>query len=313
MFLNRKSKSLKPELVALEDRQLLTTVILADIDTGANPIASWADISFKGAVPTAPLGNYLVQQYNTIRGPAVPEGHIDHAGTNGHGSIMAAYYAAIMEHEGHTPLVEEIAAGDATNFTSDAIGRALQFVDSQQRAANAAHQDVRYVVSLPVEPGIWGSKEWFGRYYLKWDNVPLSQAAGNDSSDLRYAGPYPGEITMEAADINGNLYPYSNRGPTGTPYCLLTNLGTSGAAIGGAAWLAVMEENYPGTNADTMVSKLHSMGTLGSYPQVVNPNSTATPLTTDSSIPIAPAHGFGFAGSPFDDLAHGHKKKLLSA
>jgi hypothetical protein len=269
-----------PRTEPLEVRALLSTVILADIDTGAVALPSLASSSWPN-VPSTPLVPYLTQQFNTLNGPATPEAAVAYSG---HGSIMAASYALLMQSTGDRAIVQPIAAGNSSGFTSDTIGRAMQFVASEQAAANAAGTGIRYVVSLPVEPGIWGIEEINGREALAAENVPLSQAAGNSALNFNPCLPMSGELTAEAARTDGSLEPYSNHGTGGTPVVILNDLfGTSGASVSGAAWLAKEIEANPGIAANQAVSTLQNAGILGQYPYAVSPSIPAGPA------PLAPA------------------------
>jgi hypothetical protein len=268
-----------PRTEPLEVRALLSTVILADIDTGAVALPSLASSSWPN-VPSTPLAPYLTQQFNTLNGPATPEAAVAYSG---HGSIMAASYALLMQSTGDRAIVQPIAAGNSSGFTSDTIGRAMQFVASEQAAANAAGTGIRYVVSLPVEPGVWGPQEVLGRQALAAEDVPLSQAAGNDYFSFVFPA-LPGELTAEAVRPDGSFEPYSNHGTGGTPVAIMNdNFGTSGASLAGAAWLAKEIEANPGITAGQAVSTLQHAGVLGEYPHAVPPSLPVGPG------PLAPA------------------------
>ena len=155
---------------------------------------------------------------------------------------MAAYYAMLMQTTGSTATVQPIAVvGSNGVITSEAIGRALQFVAAEQVAANQAGNGVRYVVSMPISPGVWSQDEALGWVKCYEANVPVSEAAGNDYKP--YVMPnLPNVIMAEAMGPTGSFYPYSNVGPNGTPIVVPSyGMGTSGASLRGAAWLTKPE------------------------------------------------------------------------
>jgi hypothetical protein len=262
----------------LEERTLLTTVILADLDAGAVPITSFAQYSWATGIPTTTLTPYLTQQYSTINGPAVPEAPTEHYVS--HGTTMAAYYALLMQSTGDRALVQPIAVGPAADgsVSSVAIGLALQFVAAEQVAAQKAGADIRYVVSIPIEPGgVWSVDEVTGLVACINANMPISQAAGNDY--YHFVIPeFPNELITEAMQPNGSFYPYSNVGALGTPMVLpVYDLGTSGASLAGAAWLAKELEAYPTISAFDAVSVLHNAGPLGLTPHAIAPPPPVSP------------------------------------
>jgi hypothetical protein len=272
-----------PHAQPLEVRALLTTVLLADIDTGGQQIPSWAGSPY--GLPSTPLGNYLLPGLD-FRAPGnpVPSVNVDYGGGyGGHGSLMTARYALSMVEAGEPAVVMPLVAGDLSNVSSDAIGRAMIYVANQQAWEDSHGSPTRWVVALPVEPGIPGALELQGRAALAAENVPLSQAAGNDSWPI--VGPEgPTTLVMEAAKLDGRLEPSSNHGWGGTPAVIGADpLGTSAAAEVGAAWLATEIEAYPTATAAQLVGAVHAAGTLGQVPQAV-------PLVITPSPSIHTAH-----------------------
>jgi hypothetical protein len=298
-----------PRAEPLEVRALLsTTVILADIDTPSAQLRSFGDLPSFG-MPDIPLGNYMLPGLD-FRNPGTPTPAVP-GNYGGHASVVTGQYALSMILAGRTPLVEPMVAGDNTNFTSDAIGRAMITIAYQQAAHDAAHDGIRMVASLPVNPGIEGPLELQGRAMLRAENVPLSEAAGNYSSAAEAAlgitgiipaWDGPGTLIAEAAPLNGvgtggwsvtnGLYTYSYHGYGGTPVAIgYGGLGTSGAALVGAAQLAVMEELYPGAPVNQIVASVSRQRLVGEVPTVL-PLGPATdlpyvgPATPLSAIPV---------------------------
>ena len=117
-------------------------------------------------------------------------------------------------------LVQPIAVGPAADgsVSSVAIGLALQFVAAEQVAAQKAGADIRYVVSIPIEPGgVWSVDEVTGLVACINANIPISQAAGNDY--YHFVIPeFPNELIAEAMQPNGSFYPYSNVGIWARPW-----------------------------------------------------------------------------------------------
>lgn len=270
-MLNTRTRSaveLRPAVESLEDRNLMSTVILADIDTPSGSMSSWiAARSDWGIHDPTPLGNYLLPGFDCRGKSPVPAASL---ATNSytHGTYMAARYALSLIQAGQTPLVETMIAGtDAGGFTSNAIGSAMIKVAQQQTTHNARHDGIRMVVALPVEPGIAAPKERQGRQMLAQLNVPISEAAGN-----RGVGFLPLEnnstLIAENADTNGILYPSSSRGFNGTVVIPGSSaFGTSGATEVGAAWLAMGELRYPGAPAVKIVRAVQAIGTLSTTPR----------------------------------------------
>lgn len=267
---NRKSKNLAFDM--LESRCVPTVVVLADIDTGA--------------IQQPGLGNYLEAEYDFRNGMnGMPVSHLD---TSGHGTAMAADYASIMQNKfGIQAHVVELIAGDANNFTSDAIGRAEQWVARVQAYLNSTGQDVKFVVALPVNFGITLQAELQGRAMLAAEGVPFVQAAGNtqssftcDRSGITFYVPMfipnnearylydqtPNAIIATAYSRTGTKEAdsyYTSRSVNATVPS--ADYATSGATMTTSAWVTEVMLAHPGWSGANVVYQVSHQGLLRDF------------------------------------------------
>lgn len=235
----------RPGLESLERREVPTLVLLADIDSGADLISSWAGNSY--GLPSIPLGHYLEPGLNFL-GPTVTTDCSDQLGFGGHGSVMAGYYAVEMKTRFHIdPHVIPLVACNASGYSSQAIGEAELWVAQQQRILNAEGRNAQWIVSLPAEPGVAGLTEYMGRQALNALGIPIVQAAGNDFMNVNFLkfefDTAPTSLVVSAANATGGREAYSNYGNFTVTCTVPDAFGTSGSCMVAAAyWTA--ERNW---------------------------------------------------------------------
>jgi hypothetical protein len=242
----------KPTFDQLEGRSLLAPVLLVDCDTGAIPIQRWDGLS---------LNNYLASGWNWVTNQ--PSVNLDLQGPGGHGSEMAAHYAATMQRWGYpATVIPMVCAYDSAGDISDtAVGAALQWAAAAQRG----NPQLQVVVSMPIQGNYLSLPESQGVTACALAGVPISVAAGNHSLNLdaRYTIEYPADfgrsspnvLVCAAANDDGSLRSYSNYGrntvavaaksSSDDGYGHLYDLGTSGATMTGAARMASIMEVAP--------------------------------------------------------------------
>jgi len=288
----KRDRRLRPSLGWLEGRTLPAAVVLADIDTGALPMVSWADANLTGMPDSIPLGNYLAPGWD-FRAPGAPtsEVNLDTEGPGGHGSLMAAQYALAMVAAGRSATVVPLIAGSSAGFDPAAVGRAMSWVAAQA----LANPSVQWIVAAPIEGGIASIEEIQGLDQLAAAGVPISLAAGNDSLDLDsfpigMTGIHTTDMLVAAAaDPAGNLQSYSNYGPkTVTVAAAIGNsgLGTSGATEVAAAWLAMAAGDHPLAPGQSRSSYGPSL--VSSVAAVAIPTGGTTGLTAHGWLPGIP-------------------------
>ncbi len=295
-------------LTDLERRELLSTVILCDIDTGADPLSEWDG---------EPLSSYLVPGIN-FSNPGAPA--TDQLGFGGHGSIMAGQYASALARAGLPATVMPLVVADTEgSINPAAVAAALEWV----AAAQTAHPEFQFIVSVPIAGFLPWPSEQAGLAALDRAGVPVAIAAGNSADDLDAAPVYPASsaaglgnvIVATALDPAGDLASYADWGPRSVQVALSSqatdgyghtyDLASSGASATAAAWLAeIVAANprpatEPGPNyAAQVVQAVESLtaptpatqglianGVLGSTPVPVS----LPPLLPGSAV-IHPAH-----------------------
>lgn len=165
---DRRFRPAGPE--PLEPRAVLSSTVVIDFDTGADPFPAWP--AGYGLPPVELPKGYLLPEWDA-RGPAVvPTAVGDTGGYGSHGGMMGGFAEAWAVTHGASVSVQPVIVGTMAGANSDAIGRGMLFA-----AAEAwAWPGVRFVAALPWTRGPMGLLERQGRKALARAGVPLFDA-----------------------------------------------------------------------------------------------------------------------------------------
>jgi hypothetical protein len=229
------------------------TTIVADIDSGADPVTEWQGVD---------LAPYLLDGRSFLGGAS----GADTQGVGGHGSVVAAEIAGAIEHAGQPAAVMPLVAiGSGGQADPDAVGAALQWLAAEARA----WPSVRFVGCLPITGSPPNQSELAGIDACYLANVPISEAAGNSGLNLNRdlltltSLLTADELVCAAGTPGGGLVTGSNFGSKVAQVAVAVGSpadGTSGAAAIGAAWLATEASAFPGASGTQLVSAVAAEG-----------------------------------------------------
>jgi Subtilase family len=217
-------------------------VIVADIDSGADPVTEW------NGVPLAP---YLAPGVSFLGSPSSG----DTQGPGGHGSLTAATIAEAIQGAGLPATVLPLVAIDSTGSANpSAVAAALQWVAASARSSPAN----TWIVCLPVQ-GLFPSRpEQRALRACQAAGAVMAIAAGNYGLNIDRTPVYPAAygspsaIVATAVGPDGSLPNWADRGrrtvQVAAPslasdgYGHPVELASSGSCATAAGWLAAQAE-----------------------------------------------------------------------